>query len=220
MVNAFASSVTARNTVVVHRALSQGNEVEVVETNRRGHATRFAQEQERTLDFLKSGIATRNAAFNSMIEQIETVATRSTAPILLMGPTGAGKSQLARRIHELKKQRAALAGAFVEVNCATLRGDGAMSALFGHRKGAFTGAVADRPGLLKSADQGLLFLDEIGELGADEQAMLLRAIEDKRFLPVGSDREVESRFQLIAGTNRDLAQAIRVRTGETGPDAV
>lgn len=172
-------------------------------------AQRFAVRSQDDRSFLKSGIATRNAAFNSMIEQIETVATRSTAPILLMGPTGAGKSQLARRIHELKKQRAALAGAFVEVNCATLRGDGAMSALFGHRKGAFTGAVADRAGLLKSADQGLLFLDEIGELGPDEQAMLLRAIEDKRFLPVGSDREVESRFQLIAGTNRDLAQAIR-----------
>jgi len=101
-----------------------------------------------------------------------------------------------------------VAGNFVEVNCATLRGDGAMSALFGHRRGAFTGAVADRPGLLRSADRGLLFLDEIGELGADEQAMLLRALEDKRFLPVGSDREVESDFQLIAGTNRDLGERI------------
>ncbi|MES2301326.1 MAG: sigma 54-interacting transcriptional regulator, partial [Pseudomonadota bacterium] len=89
-----------------------------------------------------------------------------------------------------------------------LRGDSAMSALFGHKKGAFTGAAADRPGLLRTADGGMLFLDEIGELGLDEQAMILRAIEDKRFLPVGADRESESDFQLIAGTNRDLAQCV------------
>lgn len=143
-----------------------------------------------------------------MIEQIETVATRSKSPILLMGPTGAGKSQLARRVFELKKQKHQLPGRFVEVNCATLRGDGAMSTLFGHIKGAYTGASADRAGLLRSAHQGLLFLDEIGELGQDEQAMLLRALEEKRFLPVGGDKEVESDFQLIAGTNRDLQAAV------------
>jgi transcriptional regulatory protein RtcR len=94
------------------------------------------------------------------------------------------------------------------VNCATLRGDGAMSTLFGHTKGAYTGASGDRAGLLRSAHQGLLFLDEIGELGLDEQATLLRALEEKRFLPVGSDRETESDFQLIAGTNRDLQVAV------------
>ena len=172
-------------------------------------AQRFAQQQLQDRDLLKGGIATRNPAFNRMIEQIETVATRSRAPMLLMGPTGAGKSQLARRVFDLKKLKHQLPGRFVEVNCATLRGDGAMSTLFGHTKGAYTGAVSDRAGLLRSADKGLLFLDEIGELGQDEQAMLLRALEEKRFLPVGSDREVESDFQLIAGTNRDLQQAVR-----------
>jgi transcriptional regulatory protein RtcR len=103
-------------------------------------------------------------------------------------------------------------GAFVEVNCATIRGDAAMSALFGHVKGSFTGALADRKGLLVAADGGLLFLDEIGELGVDEQAMLLRALEEKRFLPVGADKEVRSDFQLIAGTNRDLASEVRAGT--------
>ena len=83
-----------------------------------------------------------------------------------------------------------------------------MSALFGHKKGAFTGAAADRPGLLRTADGGMLFLDEIGELGLDEQAMILRAIEDKLFLPVGADKEIGSDFQLIAGTNRDLARCV------------
>lgn len=171
-------------------------------------AQRFEGEQQEDRSHLKSGIATRNAAFNRMIEQIETVGSRSVAPILLMGPTGAGKSQLARRLFELKQGRREVTGRFVEVNCATLRGDGAMSALFGHVKGAYTGAVGERAGLLRSADKGLLFLDEIGELGADEQAMLLRALEDKRFLPVGGDREVASDFQLIAGTNRDLGKRV------------
>ena len=167
-------------------------------------AQRFQAERHDAVTFLKSGIATRNGRFNALIDEIERVAVRSRAPMLLAGPTGAGKSFLARRMFELKKSRHQLDGEFVEVNCATLRGDGAASTLFGHKKGSFTGAMADRAGLLRSADQGLLFLDEIGELGLDEQAMLLKAIEEKRFLPVGADREVGSDFQLIAGTNRDL----------------
>jgi len=105
---------------------------------------------------------------------------------------------------ELKKSRHQVKGDFVEVNCATLHGDGAASTLFGHKKGAFTGAVTERPGRLRTAHEGVLFLDEIGELCLDEQAMLLKAVEEKRFLPVGSDREASSDFQLIAGTNRDL----------------
>ncbi len=172
-------------------------------------ASRFGKEQKEARTFLKSGIATRNEHFNQLIEQIEHVSINARDPVLLTGPTGAGKSQLARRIYELKKSRHQIAGSFVEVNCATLRGDAAMSALFGHVKGAFTGALKDRLGLLRAADEGLLFLDEIGELGLDEQAMLLRALEDKRFLPFGGDREVSSNFQLIAGTNRDLQIAVR-----------
>ena len=172
-------------------------------------ASRVHREQREGLSFLKSGIDTRNAPFNRLIERIEQVAIASRAPLLLTGPTGAGKSQLARRIYDLKRSRHQIEGAFVEVNCATLRGDAAMSALFGHVKGAFTGAVQPRAGLLRTADGGILFLDEIGELGADEQAMLLRALEEKVFLPMGTDREVRSDFQLIAGTNRDLAEAVR-----------
>lgn len=167
-------------------------------------ASRFAHQRLEGLAFLKSGIATRNSAFNASIEQIERVAVRSTAPMLLIGPTGAGKSFLARRIFELKRSRHQVQGRFVEVNCATLRGDGAMSALFGHIKGAFTGAQTARDGLLRAADGGMLFLDEIGELGLDEQAMLLKAIEEKRFYPMGADREVTSDFLIIAGTHRDL----------------
>ncbi len=172
-------------------------------------ASRFRIERDEATSLLKGGIRTRNAAFNALIERIEKVSLRSDAPMLLTGPTGAGKSQLAERVHALRRARRRISGEFVEVNCATLRGDNAMSALFGHRKGAFTGALADRAGLLKSADAGTLFLDEIGELGLEEQAMLLRALETGRFVPLGADREVESRFVLLAGTNRDLRQAVR-----------
>lgn len=172
-------------------------------------ASRFRQEARDAVSYLKGGIDTKNAAFNQLIDRIEQVAIATRDPLLLMGPTGAGKSRLARRIYELKKMRHTITGDFVDVNCATLRGDGAMSTLFGHVKGAFTGALKDRPGVLRAADKGMLFLDEIGELGNDEQAMLLRALEEKTFLPLGSDREAHSDFQLIAGTNRDLLSAVR-----------
>lgn len=175
-------------------------------------ANRFAAEQEEGQQVLKSGIATRNKPFNQLIERIERVSIASTAPLLITGPTGAGKTQLARQIYELKRRREQFTGPLVEVNCATLRGDQAMSALFGHSRGAFTGAAASREGLLKRADGGLLFLDEIGELGLDEQALLLRAIEEQRFLPVGSDEEIDVHFQLIAGTNRDLSADVATGT--------
>lgn len=168
---------------------------------------RFEARQAQDADFLKRGIQTRNAAFNDMIRELELIASASRAPILLSGPTGAGKSHLAERIGALKRRKGQIRGPMVSVNCATLRGDKAMAALFGHSRGAFTGAQS-REGLLRRADGGLLFLDEIGELGLDEQAVLLRAIESGRFLPLGSDVEVESDFQLIAGTNRDLRQAV------------
>jgi transcriptional regulatory protein RtcR len=179
-------------------------------------AGRFEARRIAATGLLKDGIETRSPKYNALIDRMERVCLASPAPILLMGPTGAGKSHLARRIYELKRQRTSLAGAFVELNCATLRGDAAMSTLFGHVKGAYTGALSARPGLLRAADKGLLFLDEIGELGLDEQAMLLRAIEEGRFLPVGADTEARSNFQLIAGTNRDLRQ--RVRTGDFRED--
>ncbi|EMI21129.1 transcriptional regulatory protein rtcR [Rhodopirellula maiorica SM1] len=171
-------------------------------------ASRFQAEHQEGLSFLKSGIETKNKAFNQLIERIEQVSLATRAPILLSGPTGAGKSQLAQRIFALKRHRQQVAGPLVEVNCATIRGEQAMSTLFGHIKGAFTGAAAARSGLLKTADRGVLFLDEIGELGSDEQAMLLRAIEEKTFLAVGSDVATSSDFQLIAGTNRDLQQEV------------
>ncbi len=171
-------------------------------------ASRFAEERAAGAAVLTAGIKTLNADFTALIARIEQVAAATRAPILLGGPTGAGKTVLARRIFDLKKARNLIDGPFIELNCATVRGDAAGSALFGHRKGAFTGGVTDREGLLKRADSGVLFLDEIGELGLDEQAMLLRAVEDKVFLPLGADKPILSDFQLIAGSNRDLRSAV------------
>lgn len=179
-----------------------------------GLRERFEAEKQQHWQTLQANLVTQNAAYQKLISDIEKVATRSTAPILLMGATGAGKSQLAGQIYALKKAKASSTQGkntleqFVEVNCATLRGDTAMSVLFGHVKGAFTGAATSRDGLLKSADGGLLFLDEIGELGLDEQAMLLTALEEQRFYPLGSDAPISVSFQLMAGTNKDLRQAV------------
>jgi len=172
-------------------------------------AARFDAERREGVDFLKAGIPTKNAAFNALMERIELVAGKSREPMLFTGPTGVGKTALARRVFELRHRLHLVDGAFVEVNCATLRCDQALTALFGHEKGAFAGAAAGRPGLLRAADRGLVFLDEIGELGLDEQAMLLRAIEEGTFLPLGADAPVASRFQLVSGTNKDLADAVR-----------
>ncbi len=171
-------------------------------------ADRFERERKSDTAFLKSGIHTRNLHFNAMIDEIEHVAIRTQSPVLLMGPTGAGKSHLARRIYELKKRRHQIEGKFIEINCATLRGETALSTLFGHKRGAYAGATKDRDGLLRTAHHGMLFLDEIEELGMDEQAMILRALEEQTFYPVGGDTHVKSRFQLIAGTTADLVKLV------------
>lgn len=172
-------------------------------------AKRFEIERQDDLTFLKQGIDTKNAAFNKLIETIERVALRSSNPILLTGPTGAGKSQLANQIFKLKKLNGQIKGKFVDVNCATLGGELAKAALFGYRKGAFTGADANHDGYLKEAEGGMVFLDEVGELPLEAQALLLKAIEEKTFRPLGAKEDEHSDFQLICGTNRDLMNDVR-----------
>jgi transcriptional regulator with GAF, ATPase, and Fis domain len=126
----------------------------------------------------------------------------SDLPALITGETGTGKELLARALHRLDPKRRT--GPFVAVNCGAISPSLAESELFGHRRGAYTGADQDRRGLIRSADGGVLFLDEIGELSAELQAKLLRVLQDSRVLSVGEDREVGVSVRFVAATNRDL----------------
>lgn len=166
-------------------------------------AHRFEDERSEATSILRGGVHTKNAAYGQMIDRMEKIAVSSTAPVLLLGPTGAGKSLLARRLYDLKKAKHQVEGAFVELNCATVRGEHALPMLFGQKRG-WHGSTTERKGLLRAADKGILFLDEIEALGLDDQAMLLNALETGRFYPLGSDQWVESRFQLIGASSAEL----------------
>jgi transcriptional regulatory protein RtcR len=171
---------------------------------------RFAIEVSKGVSFLKDGIKTKNDYYNDLIKEIGEISIKSKEPILLGGSTGVGKTKLAKRIYELKRENKTITDdVFVHVNCSSLRGELVMSALFGHKKGAFTGANDNRNGFISEANNGVLFLDEIGDLPAQAQADLLIALEEKRFRPVGGSKDESSNFQLIAGTNQNLNEAAR-----------
>ncbi len=165
---------------------------------------------------LLGGVETASPAMQALAERLDLVATASDAPILLLGEPGTGKSSLAARIHELKLVRRRIKGRLVQVNCATLRGGRALPALFGQRRAATGIAGSERPGFLREADGGVLFLDGIDELGRDEQAALLQVIETGRYCPVGSEAEVTARFHLVASAALDPGALLRA--GRLRPD--
>ncbi len=136
---------------------------------------------------------------------IEEVA-RSSAPILITGETGVGKEMVAKAVH-LRSDRSC--GPFLPVNCGSLSESLLESELFGHEKGAFTGAVKARRGRLEMANRGVLFLDEVGEISPKMQVSLLRALEEKSFTRVGGSQSINSDFRLISATHRDLPSMIK-----------
>jgi len=130
----------------------------------------------------------------------------SLAPVLITGETGVGKDLVARAIQQ---QSLRSEGPFISVNCGALAESILESELFGHERGAFTGAVKTRRGRLEMADNGTLFLDEIGEISSKMQISLLRALEEKQFLRVGGSQPIKSEFRLISATHQDLPRLIR-----------
>jgi formate hydrogenlyase transcriptional activator len=145
-------------------------------------------------------IVGKSAALRHVLKQVETVApTEST--VMIYGETGTGKELVARALHNLSPRRA---GAFVKLNCAAIPTGLLESELFGHEKGAFTGAIAQRIGRFELASRGTVFLDEIGEIPLELQPKLLRVLQEREFERLGGTRTLRTEARLIAATNRDL----------------
>lgn len=138
-------------------------------------------------------------------EYIRLVAPVDTLTVLIRGASGTGKEYVARQIHVLSERADA---PFIAVDCGALPKELAASELFGHMRGAFTGAVEEKTGMFAAANHGTLFLDEVGNLNTEVQMLLLRALQEKRFRPVGSKTEVQADIRLVAATNEDLEKAI------------
>jgi formate hydrogenlyase transcriptional activator len=163
----------------------------------------YLEEQIRsTSDF--EGIIGQSSALRQALQLAETVAT-SDSTVLLLGETGTGKELVARAIHERSHRNART---FVELNCAAIPTGLLESELFGHERGAFTGAVTQKIGRLELADQGTLFLDEVGDIPLELQPKLLRVLQDRQFERLGSTRTKTVEIRLIAATNRDLDRMI------------
>lgn len=159
-------------------------------------------------DFAVHDIVGQSPVMQSLLQELKVVAD-SELPVLLTGETGVGKELFAHRLHQLSRRRQK---PLVHVNCAALPDSLAESELFGHVKGAFSGALTDRPGRFEAADKGTLFLDEIGELSLPVQAKLLRALQNGEIQRLGSDRPKHLDVRVIAATNRDLQTRVREGT--------
>src|SRR3984893_16760529 len=157
------------------------------------------------MDF--EGIVGQSSALRHVLNMVETVAP-SDSTVLLLGETGTGKELIARAIHERSKRKDRT---FVKLNCAAIPTGLLESELFGHERGAFTGAIAQKTGRLELADQGSLFLDEVGDIPLEIQPKLLRALQEREFERLGSTHTRRANIRLVAATNRDLEQMIAAR---------
>ncbi len=145
-----------------------------------------------------------SAELRQVLKQIATVAPTGVT-VLIQGETGTGKELLARAIHRLSPRRE---GPFVKLNCTAIPAGLLESELFGHERGAFTGAIARKIGRVERAQEGTLFLDEVGELPLDLQPKVLDAVQDREIERVGGIRPIQVDFRLVAATNRDLAKMV------------
>jgi sigma-54 specific flagellar transcriptional regulator A len=165
--------------------------------------TRSDGTHQRPVDLFRSLVGTSRAVqlVRKMIQQV----ANSEANVLILGESGTGKEVVARNLHYYSNRRDK---AFVPVNCGAIPGDLLESELFGHEKGAFTGAISARQGRFELAEQGTLFLDEIGDMSLNMQVKLLRVLQERTFERVGSNKSIEADVRIIAATHRDLEEAI------------
>jgi formate hydrogenlyase transcriptional activator len=173
---------------------------ELAEMKERLATEKLYLEDEIRLDQNIGNMVGEGPAFQSILKSIQIVAP-TDATVLILGETGTGKELVARAIHELSDRRK---GTFVKVNCAAIPASLLESELFGHEKGAFTGAVGQKIGRFELAHQGTLFLDEIGEMPLELQSKLLRVIQDQEFERVGGNRTIRVDVRFVVATNRDL----------------
>ncbi len=157
--------------------------------------------------FTCGDIISRDPKMERILALIPLVADRDVT-VLIQGPTGSGKDLLAKVIHE---QSSRSKGPYIKVNCAAIPETLLESEMFGYARGAFTGALQDKPGLFQLADKGTIFLDEIGDLPLALQAKLLRVLEDKEFYPLGAKKTVKVDVRILAATNQDLEMMIGER---------
>ena len=169
-------------------------------------AKALQQRTEQLRSNLSSGLRLPSPVMSTLMDKLSRVAARDGATVLLTGETGVGKEVIARMVHELSPRASEQ---FVAVNCANLDRNLLQSELFGHEKGAFTGASERRKGLFELASSGTLFLDELGEIPLETQAAFLRVLETRKFRRVGGSTEIQTRTRVVAATNKDLEQMAR-----------
>ncbi len=165
---------------------------------------RYLEDEIRT-EYNFEGLVGESPVLKRALKQVETVAPTG-ATVLISGETGTGKELIARAIHQLSERRNRT---FVKLNCAAIPSGLLESELFGHEKGAFTGAISQKIGRLELAHRGTLFLDEVGDIPLELQPKLLRALQEKEFERLGSTRTIPVDVRLIAATNRDLAKMVK-----------
>jgi len=204
----FLSQVAAQAAIAIENAMAYQ---EIAELKEQLSKEKLYLEDEIRTDRNFGEIVGDNQAFKHVLDQVATVA-QTDASVLILGETGTGKELIARAIHELSTRRERT---FVKLNCAAIPTGLLESELFGHERGAFTGAIAQKVGRFELANHGTLFLDEVGDIPLELQPKLLRALQEHEFERLGGTRTIKVDVRLVAATNRDLTQMINERQFRT-----
>lgn len=200
----FFTQVAAQVAIALDNALSYER---IEELNARLAEEKVYLEDEIRTDNRFEEIIGQSRGLKTILKQVETVAPTDST-VLIYGETGTGKELIARAIHDLSSRKQ---GTFVKLNCAAIPTGLLESELFGHEKGAFTGAIAQRIGRFELAHRGTIFLDEVGEIPVELQSKLLRVLQEREFERLGSSRTIRTDARLVAATNRDLTQLVEER---------